>query len=361
MTELSRTNSCSCQRLKQAENIAKLGYWELDTKTKTFYWSDEAFRIFGAKPQNLRQNLIKKHVYKPDFEQYKQQLQKLIIHQQPISGNIRIQQPNGHIVHCLYNAQTDGFGKIVGTFQDVSAQVIAHQELKQAQTEAEEANKAKSYFLAQASHDLRQPLQAIQLFADHLCNESLTPEQYLIAAKISASACNLSKLLNCILDISKIDSGGMKPHFENFNIKQLVENICQEQQQFSSLSIKSKINAEVIISDNLLIERIIRNLLSNAQKYAHSSILVTINTQNEHLIIRVIDDGCGIDVAEQEKIFADFYQSKDIPDNRNQGAGLGLGIVKRIVKMLNGDIRLKSRPNCYSAFQITLPIKFVHR
>ena len=116
---------------------------------------------------------------------------------------------------------------------------------------------------------------------------------------------------------------------------------------------KVKIN-----NDPLLIERIVRNVLNNALKYSNGKILISARVQKQSLIIRVIDNGCGIAADEQNLIFNDFYQSNKIINNRNDGAGLGLGIVLRIVNLLKGSIKLRSKQNCYTAFEIKLPLVY---
>ena len=177
----------SRQRREFAEKTAHLGYWELDLETKRFYWSKEMYRIFGyAKVlKNHKRNLIREGIFAEDFTFYKQQIKKLFSGARLVGGKIRLRRPSGEVVYCRFRAGFVVRGdkrKIAGTFQDITQEIKTKEELRAAKKKAEEANKAKSYFLAQASHDLRQPMQALQLF-DHF-----TFGVYLLGPEISLGA-----------------------------------------------------------------------------------------------------------------------------------------------------------------------------
>lgn len=349
------------QRMNFAEKLAKLGYWELDIRARRFYWSAEMYQIFGvaADKTSSRKNLFREQVLPEDMPVYKQKIIDLLKYRKPVEGEIRIRHLSGKIVYCRFTAGIRG-SRIAGTFQNISDWVSQCRALKKAQKKAEAANRAKSYFLAQASHDLRQPLQALQLFTDALESSNPSPEQKPLIQKIDASVGNFRLMLDNLLDISKLEFDKLAFEPQNFNLSQLLQRICQEYKTVAAnrgVLLHCRIPLIWMYSDYLLVERILRNLLSNAVKYARNKVVLSCEENGSHIIIRVMDNGVGIKDSEAEKIFDEFYQSGEIPGNRKMGAGLGLSIVKKLTKVLRGRITLRSTPGKYTIFSIYLPHK----
>lgn len=347
----------SGQRMMFAERIAKLGYWELDLVLKRFYWSDEMYKIFGVKKQSktYHRNLIREMLHPDDLKLYKQKLKELIGTHKDIRGDARIVTPEGNLKHCRFMAgiiYENGEPKIAGAFQDISDLAEAQNELKKAKSAAEEANLAKSYFLAQASHDIRQPLQAMDLFIEGL-KHAPTEKYPEIADKLSQLSRNLTGMVNNFLDISKLDSGGMVFEAQNFDLGELIGKICDEYSEMAKgrgISITCRLQNVVINQDSFLIERIVRNLLSNALKYAKSKVRVG-NTKDRFW---VIDDGIGIDKSKQKHIFDAFYQCNTLSDRRRGGAGLGLSIVEKIAGVIGADVKVRSKVKCYTLFEVRI-------
>ena len=354
----------SRQRLDFAERTAHLGYWELDLPDKKFYWSAEMFRIFGQKAAHVssKRNLIREGILPEDLPVYKQQLKKLLQTSLPVEGRVRLRRPDGEVVYCVFRAGIIFEGRrerIAGTFQDITPTVIAQKALEEARRSADDANRAKSYFLAQASHDLRQPMQALQLFIHTLAEENLTPPQRHLVHKISASADGLKSLLDNLLDISRLDAGGVRLDIQNFDIGTVFCRLCMEYHQTAAvrnIEVICRVSHFRIASDPLLIERVVRNLFSNALKYAKHKILLSCRSDKDTARIRIIDDGIGIKTDELKLIFEEFYQSGNVEDNRSNGAGLGLSIVKRIAILLGAEIRVRSKFGAYSAFELKIPL-----
>ncbi len=342
------------RRINFAERMAKLGYWELNLEEKKFFWSDEMYRIFGVKANNnsYKHNLIKEHIYQDDLPIYKYQLQKIIKNLEPVEGVVRVIENSGEIKYCIFKADLLLRKKqkvIIGILQDVSKWIYKQNEL-------EVANIQKNFFLAQASHDLRQPMQALQLQVDAMDEKELSAVNRSNLYKIKDSISHLRKLLDNFLDISKLDSGGIVPQYHEFELQDLFCVVCREYHFCFDAQISCKVMNKKIKNDALLLERIVRNLLNNAMKYTKGKILLSVRVKHQELIVRIIDNGCGIAKDEQNLIFNDFYQSNKIINNRSNGAGLGLGIVLRIVKLLKGNIKLRSKLNAYTAFEIRLPL-----
>lgn len=351
------------QRLEFAEKTTHLGYWEFALNNRKIYWSAEMYRIFGISPQEVfeKNNIVEEHIFPDDLPIYKSKLKKLIKTKEPVEGTIRLLKPNKDIGYCYFKAcliKNGNNSKIAGTFQDLTNLISTQIALDEARKQAEYLNKAKSYFLAQASHDLRQPMQTLKLFIDMMTDEELSDHQKYILSKIEASSENLCSLLDNLLDFSKIESGGIEYHPRNFDINDLLSRLSNE---FFELAYNKGIRFKYIpchkeiYNDPLLIERIIRNLISNALKYAKNKIVIGCRSHCDFLDITIMDDGVGIPPEEQTKIFDEFYQCPQNLEQKNTGAGLGLTIVKKIADLIGSKIIIKSEINKGSCFIISIP------
>lgn len=351
-------------RLEFAERTAHLGYWELNLNSKRFYWSAEMYRIFGvdAKTVSLKRNLIREQLFPEDLAVYKEKLNQLLKFGNPVEGQVRIRKSDAKIAYCQFKAgitHRDFTRTIAGTLQDITPLAETQLAYQKAKQEADKSNMAKSYFLAQASHDLRQPMQALNIFIENLSLTNLTDKQQEIVEKIRESSINLKNMLDNLLDISKLDAGGTKYQPQTFNLADFLQKICREYRilgEVEGLNISCRFQNVEITTDILLLERVIRNLLSNALKYARKRIKISCSlTKLGKIEICVIDDGKGIAKHEIKQIFDEFYQCSAAPDERSCGAGLGLSIVRKIVKILDGSVKVKSCPEHYTIFKLTLP------
>lgn len=350
-------------RLEFAERTAHLGYWELDLTSKHFYWSAEMYRIFGVDASNvsLKRNLIREQLFPEDLDIYKNKLNQLLKFGNPVEGQVRIRKSDGKVAYCQFKAgitHRDFTKTIAGTLQDITPLAETQLAYQRAKQEADKSNMAKSYFLAQASHDLRQPMQALNIFIENLTLTNLNGKQQQIVEKIQESSHNLKNMLDNLLDISKLDAGGTGFQPQTFNLADFLCKICHEYRilgEADGLKILCRLNDIKITTDIFLLERVIRNLLSNALKYARHRILISCRQNSRHQVeIYIIDDGRGIQQQEINRIFDEFYQCRNDLSERRCGAGLGLSIVRKIMKILGGTVRVKSRPGHYTVFKITL-------
>lgn len=228
-----------------------------------------------------------------------------------------------------------------------------------AKQELQTVHQAKNYFMAQIGHDLRQPLQALQLFAQTLSEEPLDSSARLLVQKILASADNLKSLLDNMLDLGKLDSGGFCAEFTDFDLGGLFCRLCMEYHHVAAsrdIQIVCHVNNIRLNSDIVLIERMVRNLFSNALKYAQGKILLSCRQFRQWAQIRIIDNGIGISVDDIQHIFEEFYQCRQVQNNRAGGAGLGLSIVRKIADLLGAKIRVRSKLGAYTAFEVSLPM-----
>ena len=233
-------------------------------------------------------------------------------------------------------------------------------DLEAARDEAEQANRAKTQFFAAASHDLRQPLHAMGLFASALADKIRDPGVAGIVTSINASVHALESLFNELLDISKLDSGAIKPKLTGFDIQDVLGRLRAEfTVEASAKRITLAISEEhhVIHSDSVLLERIIRNLISNAIRYTPSGTIALELTQTgERLQIAVRDTGIGIPEEHQNRIFEEFFQVGNPGRTSKKGLGLGLSIVQRMSGLLGYTMALQSEAGKGSTFSFEVPL-----
>jgi signal transduction histidine kinase/CheY-like chemotaxis protein len=244
------------------------------------------------------------------------------------------------------------------------AEQLRHEkaEAEAARRAAEVANRAKTQFFAAASHDLRQPLHALGLFAEALRQKSHDEQVAHLVNSINSSVDALEGLFSELLDITKIDTGGVEARPEHFSVGDLFQRLKLhfEPTAFEkglSLRFRGRHHA---FADPLLVDRIVRNLLSNAIRYTRDGgVLVSSRRRGERLLLQVWDTGVGIKPREQERIFEEFYQVPDdaaLEPHQRKGLGLGLAIVRRLAKLMDAPLTLSSVSGRGTVFTLELPL-----
>ena len=239
----------------------------------------------------------------------------------------------------------------------------ATQELRRKKEEAEKANFDKSRFLAAASHDLRQPMHALGLFVGELHSRLDTPEQHKIASKVEESVEAMSSLLDSLLDISKLDAGIVIPQIQGVDIEAMLKRLAQDflpVAQRRNIAVRVRCFQAMVLSDPVLLERILLNLLGNAIRYTppNGTVLLACRRRGDDLRIEVRDNGIGIPEEEQQNVFREFVQLANSARDRSKGIGLGLAIVDRLAKLLHHPLTLRSAPGRGSIFTVTVPRMF---
>ena len=231
-------------------------------------------------------------------------------------------------------------------------------ELRAAKAEADQANLSKTKFLAAASHDLLQPLNAARVFVAALTERRLAPANRNLVDSTVAALEGVDELLTALLDISKLDAGVMHTEIADFPVSELLSAMDSEHAMVAvskGLRLRVMPCALTVRSDQRLVGRILRNLISNAIRYTPSGrVLLGCRRRGDRLLIGVWDTGLGIPADKQEEIFEEFRRLND--QGRDRGMGLGLAIVQRIAKRLDHPLVLRSVPGRGSLFGIELPI-----
>lgn len=232
-----------------------------------------------------------------------------------------------------------------------------------------EYDKVKTEFFSNISHELKTPVNVIfsaiqiveMILKEHKCKSKCTVEKYICTMK--QNCYRLTRLINNILDISKIDSGYCKLMMQNIDIVNLIESITLSVVEYAkskeiSIIFDTDVEEKIMAVDVDKIERIILNLLSNAIKFTdkEGNILVSIKNEDNYIVISVRDDGIGIPEEKQKNIFERFIQVDKSLSRNNEGSGIGLSLVKSLVEMHGGSIRVKSNLGKGSEFIIKIPV-----
>jgi signal transduction histidine kinase len=228
--------------------------------------------------------------------------------------------------------------------------------------EAETASKAKSRFLAAASHDLRQPLHALSLFAadlQHRLRSGRPDELPHVAEQIAAAAGTLGEMFDALLDISRLDVAGIAPDIRPFALNRVLERVVTSFQPAAVDRKQTLVFRPTTLwaeSDPLLVERMVANLLSNALRYAGPGgrVLVAARRRAGKVLVEVRDNGPGIAAEHQAAIFAEFYQVGNMARETGRGLGLGLSIVDRLARALGSEVRLRSAPGHGTTFGLLI-------
>jgi len=269
------------------------------------------------------------------------------------------QELNKHFEILAFRPQKGHFAVI---FTNITERMAVDEELKRAKTESENANLAKTKFLATASHDLRQPLQAAHLFLYALASKNHDHESREIISNLEASVSSLDNLLNSLLDISRLEAGLVEAKIEAFSLNDFMARIAKDYNIIiddTDKRVKLKVvetNA-IVCSDVALFETILRNLISNALKNTKKGkVLLGCRHHGDSVTLEVWDNGCGIPADRLTDIFVEFVQIGNEGRNRKKGLGLGLSIVDKLAKILNHNIQVRSWEGRGSVFSIELPL-----
>jgi two-component system, sensor histidine kinase len=259
---------------------------------------------------------------------------------------------------------TDGGSFVSSVIRDVTERKEMEREIIDARRSAERANRANTAFLAAASHDLRQPVQALSLLNGALRR---TVDSSLALEMIDSQQQSLdamTNLLNSLLDISRLDAGAVAPEIEVFPIQRLLDRLSAEfarQARQKGLDFHIESSDILVESDPNLLGEIIQNFVSNAIRYtSKGSVRMQCEQTGDNVCIRISDTGIGIEAKHIKDIFAEFHQLK-AQGQKNEGFGLGLAIVQRLSNLLGHKIEVSSVPGSGSEFSICLPAIGAHK
>jgi len=366
-------------RTREAEfrasfELGTVGKVQIDPGTGRFLRVNDTYcRMTGYSREELLELPFTEISHPDDLQTDLQQYRRLI------AGEIssyrrekRHRHKNGAVAWVLVAATAlrDERGKatlVLGDILDITNEKVAAERLRAseamqrtAREEAERASAAKSRFLAAASHDLRQPLQSLILFAGVLRGYVQGSRGQQALKQLEHGLGALKALLDSLLDVSKLDAGMVKPEITDFPISALLDEIAASYAPVAAakgLGWRVEPCSDRVRSDRMLLGRVLRNLVENALRYTASGhIRIVCGRVGDRLRIAVEDTGIGIPSDHLDRIFEEFHQVGNLARDRSQGLGLGLAIVRRLSDLLGHRIETRSHPGEGSTFSIELPL-----
>lgn len=248
---------------------------------------------------------------------------------------------------------------VLAAVRDVTDRRLITDELRAARAEADSANKTKTRFLATASHDLRQPLQTLQLLNAALGRKLDDAACLDLVQRQQEALTSMSELLNALLDITKLESGGLKPTIESVPLAEILDDIRHQVGEVAAsrgLSLEVAKSTECLATDRVLLRQMLQNLVTNALQYTREGgVSVNVRPGPEFLVVEVADTGIGIPAAELERVFDEYYRV-DTPGNRQRGFGLGLTIVRQISRLLGYVVKVQSEAGRGTTFSVHVPV-----
>jgi two-component system, sensor histidine kinase len=225
---------------------------------------------------------------------------------------------------------------------------------------AQRADDDKSRFLGVASHDLRQPVHALGLFAATLERRMHGLPDEPLARNIMRAVDSLDRSFNVMLDVSRLDIGSIEPNMQCFPLRDLFRRLHMQfagQAELSGLGLRFSPGGKSVCCDPHLLERVIGNLVQNALKYTETGgVVVVARSTSTHVNVEIWDTGRGMEAAELPKIFGEFYQVDQARGRRVQGLGMGLAIVRRLAELLELRLVVASRPGRGTMFRVGIPL-----
>jgi two-component system, chemotaxis family, CheB/CheR fusion protein len=358
--ERQRTTSNDLQNILYSTDVATLF---LDTELNIRFFTPATKALFSVIPSDIGRPLADLSLPAADsalLADARAVLQTL----SPVEGEIEARNGAWYIRRVLpYRTQDNGVEGVVITFADITERRHTADALAAAERKAQLANIAKSRFLAAASHDLRQPLQALSLMRgalDRRIREGRKEEALELVARLDETAAAMSGMLNTLLDINQIEAGTVHAQMVSFPIADLLDRLKDEftyHAQAQNLALRVVRCRLSVYSDPRLLEQMIRNLLSNALKYTtHGKVLLGCRRRNDMLSIEIWDTGIGIPDEELQRIFDEYHQLDNAARERSRGLGLGLSIVQRLSDLLGHPVRVRSKPGKGSVFAIDIQL-----
>lgn len=343
------------------------GRYTLINQSYEKFYQVKKEEVLGLKPLEILKN---NNLFAPEETKILEDEDKKVIEEKTISHSTNRMTVDGeeHYLEITKSPILDKNLEVIG-IAGISIDVTTHKnyedELMKARDSAEQANSAKSEFLANISHEIRTPMNGIMGFIQLLAETNLDEEQKDFVDETKKSSEILLKLLNDVLDLSKIEAGKMSMENISFNVRYVVEdvatlassNVSKKNIEISALC-HSNI-PEKVFGDPSRLKQVLNNFVNNAIKFTEegeiviTAKLLEIKDGKVRLIFEVADTGIGISKENQSKIFEAFTQADSSTTRKYGGTGLGLTISKNIIHKMNGEVSIESKPNLGSKFSFT--------
>lgn len=351
--ERQRTTTDDLQNVLYSTDLATLF---LDRDLRIRFFTPATTLLFNVLPGDVGRPLADLRSHTEDdrlLDDAKVVLSSLV----PIEQEIEAEDGLWFVRRILpYRTHNGGVEGVVVTFTDITERKLAARALEEAKQRADRANRAKSRFLAVASHDLRQPLQALTLLQGLLAKVVETERAKSLVTSLGETLASMASMLNTLLDINQIEAGTLRVDRRVFPVDEILERLKSEfsyQAKAQGLELIKVSSSLWVDSDPRLLEQMIRNMLGNALKYTRQGkVLFGCRRSAEKVRIEIWDSGPGIAESQLSAIFEEYHQIDNAARERSRGLGLGLSIVKRLGELMGHTVGVKSRQGLGSVFSI---------
>lgn len=366
------------ERLRLALEASEMGYWEWHLPTNKVIWEGATERIFGLAPGEFSGTLSAffDHIHPEDREFLREEINRAVREQAEYHPEYRIVRPGGQVrwLSTRGRPYTNEFGNVtlmLGFVRDITERKETEAELARLLTQAqvaretaEAANRAKDEFIAQITHDLRSPLNAILGWAQVLRTRKVDEQTTADAlAVIEQSAEKQKHLIEDLLEVSRIVSGKLRLDVRPVSLSNVIRSAMEVMQpacEAKEIDCETELatDADAISGDPVRLEQVIWNLVSNAVKFTPNKgkVKVRLERADPHVQITITDTGKGIKPMHLPYIFNRYWQPDDSDKRRTGGLGLGLSLVRHVVELHGGTVQAESEGDGKGAkFIITLP------
>jgi PAS domain S-box-containing protein len=377
ITELKKATSLIIQsqkKLNKAQEISNSGSWSWDPETNIIEFSENGCRLLGLDKSQFKLEIekLKSFIHPDDLIEFISRIKKSLENDIPFDFELRIIKPDksqwyAHAVGSLLRNIKGDLKTIEGQFSDITLRKQSEMELINAKERAEESDRLKSAFLANMSHEIRTPMNAIIGFTQLLADPNIASNKKEEFIKIiTHNGQTLIRLIDDIIDIARIEAGQL-----NINIAECHLNVLlpELQKQFLEiLQTVGKKNIDIILdipsekiicyTDAFRLRQVLSNLIDNAIKFTNEGYIEIglRKTDDNKLLFFVRDTGIGIPEDKRKLVFDRFRQLEEADTRSYGGTGLGLTISQNLVRMLNGEIHVDSKPGEGSTFYFALPL-----
>ena len=355
---------------------AVLYSFEATGKNNPTFISDNVQDLFGYEPSEYLEdrNFVPARIHPEDSSKLKRGF-SLLFKEGHLVNEYRFRHKDGsyHWVSDELRVIYDEAGKpveIVGSWSDIDERKEVEAALAIAKEKAEAANRAKTQFVSSISHEFRTPLNAVIGITEMLIEDARAQDNKALdepLTRVHRAGKHLLSLINEFLDISKIEAGKVDLHIEPLNISELIKDVAATvkpmlDSNHNTLGVKNMTEQEEMRSDSKRIMQILLNLLSNAAKFTENGsvtlkIKSSIEDYTDYILFEVIDTGTGIPEDEIDHVFDEYSQVKSSASSKYAGTGLGLGISRKLARIMGGDITVTSKYGEGSTFTAKLPIE----
>jgi PAS domain S-box-containing protein len=377
ITELKKATSLIIQsqkKLNKAQEISNSGSWSWDPETNIIEFSENGCRLLGLDKSHFKLELekLKSFIHPDDLIEFISRIKKSLENDVPFDFELRIIKPDksqwyAHAVGSLLRNIKGDLKTVEGQFSDITLRKQSEMELINAKERAEESDRLKSAFLANMSHEIRTPMNAIIGFTQLLADpniESNKKEEFIKI--ITHNGQTLIRLIDDIIDIARIEAGQLNINIAECHLNVLLSEL--QKQFLEILQTVGKKNIDIILdipsekiicyTDAFRLRQVLSNLIDNAIKFTNEGYIEIglRKTDDNKLLFFVRDTGIGIPEDKRKLVFDRFRQLEDADTRSYGGTGLGLTISQNLVRMLNGEIHVDSKPDEGSIFYFALPL-----